>query len=74
MSSELENPYRPPATGSEPTAPPWGFVWAIAVLGAALGFIAVLVSSGNDVTWLLAWPFIPLVAVAAERWRRRERP
>ena len=74
MSSELENPYRSPTKSSGPTAPTWAFVWAVALLGAALGVIAVLVSSGSDVTWLLAWPFIPLVAVAGERWRRRARP
>jgi len=54
-------------------APTWEFVWTVVLLGAALGFIAILVTSGDELTWLLAWPFIPVAAVAGERWRRRKR-
>jgi hypothetical protein len=72
MSEERENPYRPLTIEPEPTAPSWEFVWTVALLGAALGLLAILVSSGGELTWLLAWPFVPVASVAGERWRRRK--
>jgi hypothetical protein len=72
MPAQLD-PYRPPGGYREPSRPTWELVWSVAVSGAMLGLMAVLVSSSGHLTWLLAWPLVPLVTVASARWRRRDR-
>ncbi len=71
--SEDVDPYVRTMSGTEAPGPGWDFVWTVAIMGAALGCVAVLVSSGDSVGWTLAWPLIPLVTVAVEHRRRRRR-